>query len=62
MPEATSYDIPAKCKAGVVVDAGPNFRVEIVDVDVPKYISPTEHSSSYYRANTMLPGPGLTIF
>jgi len=30
------YDIPKKCKAGVVVDEGPNFRVEIQEVDVPE--------------------------
>ncbi|KAF2147763.1 alcohol dehydrogenase [Myriangium duriaei CBS 260.36] len=31
-----TYDVPSKCKAGVVVDEGPNFRVEIAEVDVPK--------------------------
>lgn len=31
------YDIPAQCKAGVVVNEGPDFHVEVVDVDVPKY-------------------------
>lgn len=34
-------DIPKTCKAGVVVNEGPDFRVEIQDVDVPepgKYI------------------------
>jgi hypothetical protein len=34
-PEQT-YDIPKKCKAGVVVDEGPNFRVEVQEVDVPE--------------------------
>jgi D-arabinose 1-dehydrogenase-like Zn-dependent alcohol dehydrogenase len=31
-----AYDIPKKCKAGVVVDEGPNFRVEVQEVDVPE--------------------------
>ncbi|GAM91502.1 hypothetical protein ANO11243_095530 [Dothideomycetidae sp. 11243] len=35
MPGKT-FDIPAKCKAGVVCNPGPDFYVEIVDVDVPK--------------------------
>ena len=29
-------EIPKKCKAGVVVNAGPDFRVEVQDVDVPE--------------------------
>ncbi|KAF2140438.1 uncharacterized protein K452DRAFT_229934 [Aplosporella prunicola CBS 121167] len=29
------FDIPTKCKAGVVVNEGPDFHVEIQDVDVP---------------------------
>lgn len=41
IPERTNgseqtYDIPKKCKAGVVVDEGPNFRVEVQEVDVPE--------------------------
>jgi hypothetical protein len=35
MAEQT-FEIPKKCKAGVVVDEGPNFRVEVQDVDVPE--------------------------
>jgi len=31
-----SYEIPKTCKAGVVVDEGPNFRVEVQEVDVPE--------------------------
>jgi len=31
-------EIPKKCNAGVVVDEGPNFRVEIEEVDVPEYV------------------------
>jgi propanol-preferring alcohol dehydrogenase len=33
MPE---FEIPKKGKAGVVVNEGPDFRVEIQDVDVPE--------------------------
>ena len=29
-------EIPATCKAGVVIDEGPNFKVAIEDVPVPK--------------------------
>ncbi|TVY25655.1 alcohol dehydrogenase [Lachnellula hyalina] len=31
-----SFDIPKKCKAGVVVNEGPDFQVEVRDVDVPE--------------------------
>lgn len=31
-----TFDVPKKCKAGVVVDEGPNFRVEVQEVDVPE--------------------------
>lgn len=34
MTEKT-YDIPKTCKAGVVVNEGPDFKVEVVDVPVP---------------------------
>ncbi|KAK7533460.1 chaperonin 10-like protein [Phyllosticta citricarpa] len=30
------YDIPAKTKAGVVVNEGPDFRIEVQEVDVPE--------------------------
>jgi len=30
------FDIPKECKAGVVVDEGPNFRVEVQMVPVPE--------------------------
>jgi hypothetical protein len=33
---APTYDIPKECKAGVVVDEGPNFRVEVQMVPVPE--------------------------
>jgi propanol-preferring alcohol dehydrogenase len=33
---ATTYDIPKECKAGVVVNEGPNFRVEVQNVPVPE--------------------------
>jgi len=29
-------EIPKKCKAGVVVNEGPDFRVEVQMVDVPE--------------------------
>lgn len=35
------FEIPKTCKAGVVVDEGPNFRVEVRDVPVPE-IKPNE--------------------
>jgi hypothetical protein len=31
-----SFDIPKECRAGVVVDEGPNFRVEVKMVPVPE--------------------------
>jgi hypothetical protein len=31
-----SFAIPKECKAGVVVDEGPNFRVEVKMVPVPE--------------------------
>lgn len=30
------FDIPKTCKAGVVVNEGPDFRVEVQDVPVPE--------------------------
>lgn len=32
----TKFDVPETCKAGVVVNEGPNFHLEVVDVPVPK--------------------------
>lgn len=32
----TTFDIPKTCRAGVTVDEGPNFRLEVQDVDVPE--------------------------
>jgi propanol-preferring alcohol dehydrogenase len=32
---APKFDIPKTCKAGVVVNEGPDFRVEVQDVPVP---------------------------
>ena len=29
-------EIPKKCKAGVVVNPGPDFHLEVEDVDVPE--------------------------
>lgn len=34
--ENPQFDIPAFCKAGVVVDEGPDFRVEVQMVPVPE--------------------------
>lgn len=31
-----TFDIPKTCKAGVVVNEGPDFRVEVQDVPVPE--------------------------
>lgn len=31
-----SFEIPSHCKAGVIEDAGPNFKVKVVDVPVPE--------------------------
>ena len=31
-----SYDIPKECKAGVVVNEGPDFHVEVQMVPVPE--------------------------
>jgi len=42
------FDIPKTCKAGVVVDEGPNFRVEVQDVPVPEIRT----SSSLSRSTT----------
>ena len=30
------FDIPLKCKAGIVVNEGANFHVEVQMVDVPQ--------------------------
>lgn len=34
--EMTDVEIPKQCKAGVVVNEGPDFRVEVQMVDVPE--------------------------
>ena len=31
-----SEEIPKKCKAGVVVNEGADFRIEVQEVDVPE--------------------------
>jgi hypothetical protein len=33
---APKFDIPKECKAGVVVNEGPDFRVEVQMVPVPE--------------------------
>jgi len=32
----TEVEIPKQCKAGVVVNEGPDFRIEVQMVDVPE--------------------------
>lgn len=32
---APTFDIPKTCKAGVVVNEGPDFYVDVQDVEVP---------------------------
>jgi hypothetical protein len=32
----TTFDIPKECLAGVVVNEGPDFRVEVKNVPVPE--------------------------
>jgi hypothetical protein len=38
-------EIPKKCKAGVVLNPGPDFYLEVQDVDVPEpgKIMPSNH-------------------
>jgi hypothetical protein len=36
MADAKTYDVPKTCKAGVVVNEGPDFKLEIEDVPVPE--------------------------
>lgn len=31
-----TFDIPKTCKGGVVVNEGPDFRVEVQDIPVPE--------------------------
>lgn len=33
---APTFDIPKECKAGVVVNEGPDFHVEVQNVPVPE--------------------------
>lgn len=43
-----TFDIPKTCKAGVVVNEGPDFHVEVQDVDVPEpgmHFAPYNHLS-----------------
>jgi hypothetical protein len=36
MADVMTYDIPKTCKAGVVVNEGPDFKLEVEDVPVPE--------------------------
>ena len=64
---APTFDVPKECKAGVVVDEGPNFRVEVQMVPVPE-IKPNEvlikinatgicHSDLHFMSNDWGLGP-----
>lgn len=43
----TEVEIPKQCKAGVVVNEGPDFRIEVQMVDVPE---PSKSCPSMYAA------------
>jgi hypothetical protein len=45
---APTYDIPKECKAGVVVNEGPDFRVEVQMVPVPEI---GEEEMTYIRSS-----------
>jgi alcohol dehydrogenase, propanol-preferring len=34
--DSTNFEIPKECLAGVVVNEGPDFRVEVKNVPVPE--------------------------
>jgi hypothetical protein len=36
MADVQSYEIPKACKAGVVIDEGPYFKLGVEDVAVPE--------------------------
>jgi propanol-preferring alcohol dehydrogenase len=36
MVDVMTYNIPKTCKAGVVVNEGPDFKLEVEDVPVPE--------------------------
>lgn len=36
MTGAKTYDIPKLCKAGVVINEGPDFKLAVEDVPVPE--------------------------
>jgi len=42
------FEVPKVCKAGVVVNEGPDFRVEVQEVPVPE-ISMSAHSTSHFN-------------
>lgn len=54
----TTFEIPKKCKAGVVVNEGPDFHVEVQEVDVPE-IATLLPSRSFLPIQflTYYPGP-----
>lgn len=49
MTETAQFDIPTHCKAGVVVNEGPNFHVEVQDVPVPEPGMSNKRSHVYFQ-------------
>jgi len=50
-----TFDVPKQCKAGVVVNEGPDFHVEVRDVDVPEPgLYPSAWTFSFTRCMLML--------
>ncbi|KAH7405976.1 chaperonin 10-like protein [Phaeosphaeria sp. MPI-PUGE-AT-0046c] len=71
MAEAKTYEIPKTCKAGVVVNEGPDFKLEVEDVPVPEP-GPNDvliklnttgicYSDIHYMLND-LPIPAMSVF
>lgn len=50
--EAPTFDIPKECIAGVVVDEGPDFRVEVQKVPVPEIGTVHESTMQGTRTDT----------
>ncbi|OAL06037.1 GroES-like protein [Phaeosphaeriaceae sp. SRC1lsM3a] len=71
MADAKTYDIPKTCKAGVVVNEGPDFKLEVEDVPVPEpgandvliKLNATGicYSDIHYMLND-LPIPAMSVF
>jgi hypothetical protein len=52
-----TFDIPKTCKAGVVVNEGPDFRVEVQDVPVPECGTYWKTKQNVCKALTAMTGP-----